>query len=60
MKRKYAASLHIFLQKKYVAKAKFKDEDVDFTLELGGKEHEENMDMVETNIEIKVENEFPA
>ena len=58
--RKYAASLHVVLQKKYVAKAKCKNEDSECTLELGGEEHEENANMVLTNIEIKVEKKFPA
>ena len=45
---------------KYVAKAKCKDEDAEYTSELEGEEHGENANMVKTNIEIKVEEEFPA
>ena len=57
---KSATSLHVFPQKKYVAKAKFKDEDAECTSELGKKEHGENANMMETNIAIKVEEVFPA
>ena len=56
--RKWDASLYVFLQKKYVTKAKSKDEDAECTLELGREEHRENVNMGETNI--KVEEEFPA
>ena len=58
--RKSAASLHVFLQKKYVAKAKCKDKDAECTSELGGEEHGENGNMLEINILIKFEEEFPA
>ena len=58
--RKCAASLQVFLQKKYVAKAKHKDKDAERTTELGGEEPEENVNMVDTNIKIKVEEEFLA
>ena len=55
--KKCAASLYVFLYKKYVVKAKRKDEDVECRSEL---EKEENANIVETNIEIKVEEEFPS
>ena len=55
-----AASLHVFLKEKYVAEAKCKDEDAGCTPKLRGEEHDENVNMVETNIELKVEEEFPA
>ena len=58
--RKFAASLHVFLKKKYVAKAKSKDEDAEYTSEVGEEEHGENTNMMEKNIEIKIEEEFPA
>ena len=48
---KCAASLHVFLQKRYGAKAKCKDGDAEYTSELGGEEHRENA---------KVKEEFPA
>ena len=55
-KIKYASYLHAFLQKKkYVAKGKCKLEDAECTSELGGEEQEENANMVETNIEKKVD-----
>ena len=57
---KCAASLHVFLQKKYVAKAKCKDEDAECTSELVGEEDGENANMVATNIEIKAGEEFPV
>ena len=56
--RKSAASLQVFKQKKYIAKAKCKDEDAESA--LGRKECEENANMMETNIEIEVEEEFPV
>ena len=37
--RTCAASLHVFLQKKYIAKAKYKDKDAECILELGIEEH---------------------
>lgn len=49
--------LYVFLQKKYVAKAKCKDEDAECISKLGGEEH---VNMVKTNIGIKVEEEFLA
>ena len=58
--RNCAAYLHVFLQKKYVAKAKCKDKDAECTSELEGEEHGEKANMVDTNIEIKVEEEFLA
>ena len=60
MRKKCAASLHVFQQKKYVDKAKCKYEDAECASERGGEEHEENTNMVESNIEIKVVKEFPA
>ena len=57
--RKCAASLIVFLPKKYVAKAKWKGEDAKCTSELGGEEHRENVNIEERNIEIKVKEEFP-
>ncbi len=57
---KCTASLHVFLQKKIVSKAKYKDEDTVCKSVLRVKEHGENANMVEVNIEIKVEKEFPA
>ena len=56
--RKCAVSFHIFRQKKYVAKAKCKDEDTECTSKLRGEEHGENVNMVAINIEIKVEEGF--
>ena len=56
--RKCAISLYVFLPKKSVAKAKCKDDDAERTSELGGEEQGENM--METNIEIKAEEKFPA
>ena len=57
---KCAVSLPVFQQKKYVAKAKYEDEDTECTSELVGDEHGENANMVESNIGIKVEEEFLA
>ena len=53
-------SIFVFLQKKHVAKAKCKDKDVECSSKLGEEGHGENANMAETNIEIKVEEEFPA
>ena len=58
--RKFAASLLIFPQNKYVTKVKCKDGDVECTSELGGEEHRENANIVETNKEIKAKEESPA
>ncbi len=58
--RKCAASLHVFRQKKHVTKGKCKAEDAGCTSQVGGVEDGENANMVETNIEIKVKDEFPA
>ena len=58
--RKYAASLHVFQQKKYIAKEKCKDKDAQYTSELGEMEHRDNVNMVATNKEKKAEEEFPA
>ena len=58
VERKLVVSLHIFRQKKYVAKAKRKDEDAKCTSELREEEHGENGNMVKTNIEMKVEEQF--
>ena len=44
----------------YIRKAKCKDKDAKCTSEQGGEEHRENANMVETNVEIKVREEFPA
>ena len=44
--------------KKYVFKAKSKDEDAEYTSVLDGEEHRENMNIVKTNIDIKVEEEL--
>ena len=57
---KCAASLHVLPLKKYIAKAKCKDEVAEYTSELGGEEHGKNVNVVETNIQIKVKEEFPA
>lgn len=58
--RKCAASLHVFLLKNYIAKAKCKDKDTEYTSKLGREKHGETANMVQTNMEIKVEEEFPA
>ena len=55
--RRCVASLHVFLRKKFVAEAKCKYMDAECTSKL---EHGENVNIMETNIEIKVEEEFPA
>ena len=39
--RKCAASLHVFQQKKYVAKVECKDENAEYTSEIGGRNMEE-------------------
>ena len=55
--------LHLYMfsyRKTYVAKAKCKDKDAKCSLELEGEKHGENPNMVETNLEIKVEEGFPA
>ena len=57
--RKCAASLHVLLQKKYVAKAKCKDEGTECTSKVGVGIYEENANVVETNMKIKVEEKFP-
>ena len=49
-----------FLKKKYVAKAKCKDENADSTSEPKAEEHRMKANMVEKNVEIKVEEESPA
>ena len=56
--RKCAESLHVFQQKKYIGRSECKDGDAECTSELEGEEHGENTNMVETNIEIEVEEEF--
>ena len=58
--KKVCRILQVFLQKKSIAKTKCKDKDAESTSELWKEEHKENANIVETNIEIKVEEEFPA
>ena len=58
--RKCVAFLRVFREKKYVDKRRCKDEDAECSSEIGGEEHGENMNMVETNIKIKIDEELPA
>ena len=52
-------TLHVFQRKIYVTKAEGQDVDTECSSELEGEEHGENSNMVEANIEIKIEAEFP-
>ena len=58
--RTCAASLKVFLQKKYLTKVKCKDEDAECTSKLGWEKNQENANMEETNTERRFEEEFSA
>ena len=59
---KNVSAMFVYVYEIYatVVKAKCKDKDAERTSELGEEEHEDNVNMMKTNIEIKVEEEFPA
>ena len=52
--------LHLYMYSYRRNKSKIQRDYVECTSEIGGKEHEENANIVETNIEIKAEEEIPA